>query len=95
MGAAGGLARSLDEEVRWPALGVEVVDTTGAGDSFDAGFLYGFLSGWSLADTCGLACACGSLSTRAAGGTTAQPSLAEALTAMRQAGWQVAGGSHE
>lgn len=31
-------------------LSAEVVDSTGAGDSFDAGLIYGILMGWSLRD---------------------------------------------
>jgi sugar/nucleoside kinase (ribokinase family) len=61
------------------ALPVRVVDTVGAGDTFDAGFLYGWLNGWTLDASLQLATACGSLSTRAAGGTAAQPTLAEAM----------------
>jgi sugar/nucleoside kinase (ribokinase family) len=62
---------------------VHVIDTTGAGDSFDAGFLYGFLQRWSPEETLALALACGSLSTLGVGGTTAQPDLdsARALAA--------------
>jgi sugar/nucleoside kinase (ribokinase family) len=58
---------------------VQVVDTVGAGDNFDAGFLYGWLNDWSLVRALGLGSACGSLSTRAAGGTSAQPDLEEAV----------------
>ena len=76
-GAQGGVARRGAEHVHAPSLSVAVVDTTGAGDSFDAGFIYGFVHDWSLERTLRLACACGSLSTRAAGGTAAQPTLAE------------------
>lgn len=69
--------------VRAAALGgIEAVDTVGAGDSFDAGLLRGLLSGEALPEALTLACACGALSTRAAGGTTAQPSLAEARAAL-------------
>jgi sugar/nucleoside kinase (ribokinase family) len=62
-----------------PAAAGTVADTTGAGDSFDAGFLFGHLSGWPLDRSLALGCACGALSTRAAGGTAAQPTLDEAL----------------
>jgi sugar/nucleoside kinase (ribokinase family) len=79
LGARGGAAARGKEIVRAEALPVEVVDTTGAGDTFDAGFIYGFLQGWSLEKTLRLACVCGSLSTRAAGGTEGQPGLEEAL----------------
>jgi sugar/nucleoside kinase (ribokinase family) len=78
-GGRGALAGRGDETARAPALPVEVVDTVGAGDTFDAGFLYGWLNGWSLEKTLSLAVACGSLSTRAAGGTSVQPTLDEAM----------------
>jgi sugar/nucleoside kinase (ribokinase family) len=79
LGARGAMAQRGNERASAQALLVDVVDTTGAGDTFDAGFIYGYLAGWELARALRLACVCGSLSTRAAGGTTAQPTLAEAL----------------
>ncbi len=81
-GAKGGMARRGDQTVTASPLKVEVVDTTGAGDSFNAGFLYGYLGGWSLEHFLRLACACGSLSTRGAGGTKRQPTLEEARRAL-------------
>ena len=50
--ASGALARNGTEVVDVDAPLVEpatIVDTIGAGDNFDAGFLYGFLHGWDLA----------------------------------------------
>jgi sugar/nucleoside kinase (ribokinase family) len=84
LGAHGGLAHRGDEMATAPALAVEVVDTTGAGDSFNAGFLYGQLNDYTLEESLVLACACGSLSTRSAGGTAAQPTLSEAQAAIQQ-----------
>ncbi|MEQ7123776.1 carbohydrate kinase family protein [Actinopolymorpha sp. B11F2] len=84
-GAQGALtvrAGRADDTWSVPALGVGVVDTTGAGDSFDAGFIHGALSGRSLPECLAAGAACGSLSARASGGTAAQPDereLAEAL----------------
>ena len=49
------------------ARAVEAVDTTGAGDSFDAGFIAARLDGRSVDDALAFAVACGSLSTRAVG----------------------------
>ena len=65
---------------------MEVVDSTGAGDSFDAGFLYGFIGGWPLTATLDLAVACGSLSVAGIGGTAAQPTLEAARAALAAAG---------
>jgi sugar/nucleoside kinase (ribokinase family) len=51
------------------------VDTTGAGDSFDAGFLFGLLKGYDLEQALEIGCLCGALSTRSTGGVDAQPDL--------------------
>lgn len=62
-------------EVAPPA--VDVVDTTGAGDSFNAGFLYAWLQNRPLDACLRAAAASGALSTRGVGGTAAQPSADE------------------
>jgi sugar/nucleoside kinase (ribokinase family) len=82
LGERGSLVRTRGEEIRLPARNVRVVDTVGAGDSFDAGFIYGWLSGRGPRRCLEIANACGGLSTEAAGGTAAQPTgsrLAEFL----------------
>jgi sugar/nucleoside kinase (ribokinase family) len=79
LGPQGVLGWRAQERLRVAAVPVAVVDTVGAGDTFDAGFVFGFLSGWELGRSLELAVACGSLSTRASGGTAAQPTLKEAL----------------
>ena len=64
---------------RVPSIPVKFVDAIGAGDSFDAGFLYAYLNHWDLKRSLQLACACGGLSVQQAGGTDGQPTLQEAL----------------
>ncbi len=91
LGARGALAWRGQEHLHRAALPVAVVDTVGAGDTFDAGFIYGFLNGWDLSRSLDLATACGSLSTRATGGTAAQPTLAEALRCLGSENHGVAG----
>jgi len=68
---------STSEKVKVASLPVEVFDTVGAGDSFDAGFIYGYLQGWPLEKSLRAAAICGALSTRAAGGIAAQANLTE------------------
>ena len=48
---AGAVARRGDEVVRVGSPPVDratIVDSIGAGDNFDAGFLYGYVNGWDL-----------------------------------------------
>jgi sulfofructose kinase len=50
-----------------PAFRVQPVDTTGAGDIFHAGFIYGLLHGWPLPRQLDFACAAAALNCTAAG----------------------------
>lgn len=66
-----------------PGIRVQVVDTTGAGDSFDAGYLAALAYGvGDEAVRLRWATVAGSLSARAAGGTAGQPSLDELRAAL-------------
>lgn len=56
-------------------LNEKVVDSIGAGDSFDAGFIHQFIQGKSLKDCLEFAALTGAVSTTRAGGTTAFESL--------------------
>ncbi|CAN5700829.1 sugar kinase [soil metagenome] len=60
-----------------PASATDAVDTTGAGDSFDAGYISAMIEGRSGADCLARAVVCGSLSTRSLGGTAAQARRAD------------------
>ena len=54
-----------------PFLNTQVVDATGAGDSFNAGFIYQFVNGHSIADCQRFGNLTGAVSTTQAGGTAA------------------------
>ncbi|MFB3828091.1 MAG: carbohydrate kinase family protein [Bryobacteraceae bacterium] len=72
LGREGAMALDGGQPVRVPAFPVEVVDTTGAGDSFNAGFLHAWLRRMPLVECLRYGAACGALSTRGMGGTTTQ-----------------------
>jgi len=74
-----GEGQGMREITRATSIPVSVVDTVGAGDSFDAGFMYGYLNNWQIEKSLRLACVCGALSTQQAGGTNGQPTLEEAM----------------
>jgi sugar/nucleoside kinase (ribokinase family) len=69
------LANGIRHEA--PSPSTVVIDTTGAGDVFDAGFIDAHLDGASPQDSLRRACACGALSTRAAGALSALPDRME------------------
>ncbi len=67
-GGAGAVAQGRGVHAAAPALPVSVLDTTGAGDCFNAGFLYGRLRGRPLEECLRCGNVCGGLSTTAFGG---------------------------
>jgi sugar/nucleoside kinase (ribokinase family) len=75
LGENGAMARQSDQIFESASIKVNVVDTVGAGDCFDAGFIYAYLNGMDLQECLRIACICGSLSTRASGGTEGQATL--------------------
>ena len=75
LGRRGAVAIRNDRVIKHRGYKVAAVDTTGAGDSFDAGFVSAYLSGRSIEDCLQQANACGALSTQKAGGTAGQPTL--------------------
>ncbi len=60
-----------------PGFRVEPVDPTGAGDSFNAGCLFGYLAGWPQATCLTWANACGAMTVRQEGGSGAFATRAE------------------
>ncbi|WP_297475861.1 ADP-dependent ribose-1-phosphate kinase [Thermococcus sp.] len=82
------------EEIR--GLSAKVVDSTGAGDSFDAGVIYGILNGWSLADSARLGMLLAYLTVQKVGARSAVRSLGEVIEVSRELGLELpwSGGSH-
>ncbi|HEX8816924.1 MAG TPA: sugar kinase [Terriglobales bacterium] len=70
-GADGAVAIRKKERIESRALRVEAVDSVGAGDSFDAGFLHAYLQGKDLKDCLDAGNAAGALCTTRPGGTEA------------------------
>lgn len=85
-GSRGAAMRVAGQIILQPALNTRAVDTTGAGDSFNAGFLHLWLRHAPVKDALLFACACGALSTREPGGIAGQPSLAQAQDFLAQSG---------
>ncbi len=77
-GAEGCTVITKAATVTAPAATVHVVDTTGAGDAFAAGFLFGCVRGWAPERCAQFANAVGGLATRALGSQVSLPSLDEA-----------------
>jgi len=80
MGEEGSYVRTRDEAVREPAYKVKVVDATGAGDAFVAGFLAGYIMGWDLHRCVKLANATGAACVTAIGTTAGIKDLDQVLS---------------
>ncbi len=78
-GSEGATVRGGGVEHSQSAFDVPVVDTTGAGDAFNSGFLHGWLQGWSPEQTLRFACGMGALCVMREGGSTTPPTGDEVM----------------
>jgi ribokinase len=84
LGERGSVTCAGGEVITVPAFRVEAVDTTGAGDVFHGGYIYGLLQGWELRKTIRFASAMAALKCRNIGGRAGIPTLEEALRLMEE-----------
>jgi sugar/nucleoside kinase (ribokinase family) len=84
LGSQGAVARKGDVEWRCAPLLVNALDTVGAGDSFDAGFIHQFLRGASIEQCLDYGNIAGAYSTTAEGGTEAYRKLDELARFFRE-----------
>jgi sugar/nucleoside kinase (ribokinase family) len=84
-GSRGAFALEQSQIVFAPAYVAQPVDTTGAGDSFNSGFLHAWLRDLPVLECLCWGNACGALSTRGIGGTATQATAGEALALMQAA----------
>lgn len=83
-GEQGSIIYTLNEKLVVPSFDVEEVDPTGAGDCFDAGFVFGMLEGWDLERTARFANAVGAMSVTKKGPMEGAPTLEETLAFMQR-----------
>ncbi len=85
MGSEGSVLWKDGQDFSLPAfLNNEVVDAIGAGDSFNAGFIFKYVSGAPLEECQRFGNLCGAVNTTAAGGTTAFTNYRDVLKIARE-----------
>jgi sulfofructose kinase len=77
LGEKGSITISNDEFIQLSAFMVKAVDTTGAGDVFHGGYIYGLLNKWSLKDAVTFASALAAIKCTKIGGRIGIPGLNE------------------
>jgi sugar/nucleoside kinase (ribokinase family) len=84
LGSRGAIGVAGREIVKVPSFPISPLDTTGAGDSFAAGFVHAYLSGGDLESCLLTGNACGAMSALKAGGTAGQPNTSELAAFLAQ-----------
>jgi ribokinase len=77
LGERGSITMAGDRVFHTPVFKVDVVDTTGAGDVFHGGYIFGLLKSWEIKNVVRFATACASLKCRQPGGRAGIPTLDE------------------
>lgn len=79
LGSEGCLALTPEGPLHCPGFRVQAVDTTGAGDVFHAGFIFGLLQGWELKRILEFANCVAAIKCTRLGGRPGIPTLTQAL----------------
>ena len=86
LGERGSVTYCNGDIIPTPAFAVEVADTTGAGDVFHGGYIFGILHGWEIRDTLKFASALAAMKCTKVGGRLGIPSLPEVLDFLAERG---------
>ncbi|WP_297469906.1 ADP-dependent ribose-1-phosphate kinase [Thermococcus sp.] len=84
LNGGGAIVREGNETFEIRGLSAKVIDSTGAGDSFDAGVIYGILNGWSLRDSAKLGMLLAYLTVQKVGARSAIVPLEEIIRMSRE-----------
>ncbi len=79
LGERGSVTWANGDIIRVPAFQVPVADTTGAGDVFHGGYIYGLIQGWALRESIIFASAVAALKCTRVGGRAGIPTLPEVV----------------
>lgn len=89
LGERGSITISDDQVFQIPAFKVKAVDTTGAGDVFHGGYIYGLLQGWNLQETVIFASALAAMKCIKMGGRSGIPKSSEVIKFLKEKGYTV------
>lgn len=87
----GPIPEDLEQGLIVPSFEIELMNTAGAGDSYMAGFLAGWLRDASVEESCRIANACGGINVARHGCSDSAPSAAEIETFLERGGIRAAG----
>jgi len=88
LGSRGSMVVLKDDVIKVPAFKVNVVDTTGAGDEFNAAFIYGLvIRGWDYYKSSLFANAAAAIKCTKLGAQTGQPKYDEVIEFLRERGF--------
>ena len=90
-GEQGSITVAHNQFFHMPAFQTRAVDTTGAGDVFHGGYLYGLLQGWNLRDTLMFASAVAAIKCTKVGGRTGIATLGEIEQFLMERGYTLPG----
>jgi ribokinase len=83
------MTASDDQVFEVPAFHVNAADTTGAGDVFHGGYIYGLLQGWRLRNVVIFASALAAMKCRMIGGRAGIPRLGEVVNFLKEHGYSL------